>query len=250
MTSENDYSRLIDLYNKVVFIGDSFQLAPVEGDEWFQKAEPDVVLNQIVRTAQNSEVTQVASLIRKQNPEWKKNDWHNEVTIIPRINCTQIGEAMNNADIVLAHKNDTCNNINWLIRDLRGLIGDDPFKPQPGEPLLSWESQKDLGLIRSEVYEVVKSFPISAGYRVNLKGMRKEYFDINRANLKNQKTDIVVKDMLKFSYAHCITGHKNQGSEWDNVVVLAYDHAVKFTDHWSWFYTICTRAKTHLTIVI
>jgi len=140
--------------------------------------------------------------------------------------------------------------LHFNIRDLRGLIGDDEAKPQIGEPLLSWESKKEYGLVRSEVYEVEKAFTIPAGYRVRLKNVKQDYVDISKANLQQQKTDIVVKGLLKFSFAHCITAHKSQGSEWDNVVVLAYDHWFKFEDHWHWLYTACTRAKKHLTIVI
>ena len=57
--------------------------------------------------------------------------------------------------------------------------------------------------------------------------------------------------MIKhFSFAHCITGHKSQGSEWDNVVVLACDKALKHEDYWNWLYTSCTRAKKHLTVIV
>jgi tRNA(Met) C34 N-acetyltransferase TmcA len=64
MTNIDECARLIDLYSKVIFVGDSFQLTPVEGEAWFQVIEPDVTLTEIVRTAALSEVTQIVNLMR------------------------------------------------------------------------------------------------------------------------------------------------------------------------------------------
>lgn len=49
-----------------------------------------------------------------------------------------------------------------------------------------------------------------------------------------------------FSYA--LTGHKAQGSEWENVyVVMHVSHSVALKREW--FYTACTRARRNLTIM-
>ena len=44
MTNEDECARLIALYSKVIFVGDVFQLPPVDGKQWFQDIEPDVTL--------------------------------------------------------------------------------------------------------------------------------------------------------------------------------------------------------------
>jgi exodeoxyribonuclease-5 len=251
MTNEAAFQALIGLYTKVIFIGDGFQLAPVEGNKWFQSADPDVTLTEIVRTAAHSEITRLANFVRKRSPEWRKHDWQTEVTMIDRHNHGAVDKALQHADIVLAHKNSTCDEMNCRIRDLRGLeLLHDQTQPQKGDMLLAWETNKQHKIVKSEIYGVLKSNPTNGGYFVKLDIPTEPVVNISKANLREQKTDVVVANTLRFSFAHCITTHKSQGSEWDDVVVLAYDHAVKFDDHWNWIYTAVTRAKKHLTVII
>jgi exodeoxyribonuclease-5 len=251
MTSEEQHNRLTNLFQKVVFVGDGYQLPPVEGDAWFQQITPDVTLNEVVRTAAQSEITQVANLIRRRSPEWRTRDWQAEVSIVSRHDKQSVDEALLNAGIVLCHKNDTCDLMNLKVRELRNLIQErDPYKPVKDDKLLSWVTDKKTGLIKSEIYDVAKAYPLNGGYRVKLEGVRTDYVDVKKAALIQQKSDLYVSKLFKMSYAHAITVHKSQGSEWQSVVVLVYDHATKFTDHWNWLYTACTRAKQHLTIIV
>lgn len=251
MTNEEEFTRLIAMYQKVIFVGDAFQLPPVEGVRWFQTATPDVRLYEVVRAGEGSEITALANLIRRKSPEWKKTDWTNEVTIIDRYDRSKVEQALKEGNITLAHKNVTCDTYNLRIRDLRGLILDPRFcyTPQKGDTLLSWENLKTKGILKSEIYSVEKAYPLNGGYRVQLAGVN-ELIAISKANLCEQKTEITVSNLNRFSFAHCITAHKSQGSEWDNVVVLAYDHAAKWPDHWNWLYTAVTRAKKHLTVIV
>lgn len=253
MTNEVEFTRLINMYQKVIFVGDAFQLPPVEGTKWFQTAEPDVRLYKVVRTGEGSEITTLANMIRRKSPEWKKRDWKCEVTILNRNDRTAVEKALKDANITLAHKNITCDDFNFKIRDIRGLFVNDMnwVVPQKGDVLLAWECIKGKGadIYKSEIYPVLKAFPLNGGFRVQLEGIT-ELIAISKANLMEQKTEITVAHLHRFSFACCITAHKSQGSEWDHVVVLAYDHATKWPDHYNWLYTACTRAKKHLTVVI
>jgi len=256
MTNEDEYARLIALYAKVIFIGDVFQLPPVDGKSWFQEIDPDVTLTEIVRTGALSEITLIANLIRRKSPEWKKTDWHKEVTILRNNdfeNDEAIEAALKNADIVLAHKNATCDYKNQEIRDLRGLAQlPDRFLPRRGDYLLSWETDRAArSFVKSETYEVMKAFTAPGSYMVTMKGIDHVVL-VNAATLQQQQSTIRHSNkMIKhFSFAHCITGHKSQGSEWDYVVVLACDKSPKHDDYWNWLYTSCTRARKHLTVII
>ena len=249
MTNEAEFTRLLNAYPKVIAVGDGFQLPPVEGAKWFQTTDPDIRLTEIVRTGAGSEITTLANLIRRKSPEWNKNAWTQEVTILKRSDVMAVEQAMKDADIVLAHKNTTCDDKNLVIRMMRNLIGADCYAPMPGDILLAWDTIKTPNILKSETYKVEKSFALPGGYRVLFEN-QSQFVPVSKANLIEQKTDIAVAKLNRFSFAHCITAHKSQGSEWDHVVVLAYDHYFKFDDHWNWLYTACTRAKLHLTIVI
>jgi hypothetical protein len=105
MTNGDESARLINLYSKVIFVGDNFQLTPIDGEAWFQTIEPDVTLKEIVRTAALSEITQIVNLIRRRSPEWKKTAWRKEVSLIHQNDFDAVEVALKAADIVIAHKN-------------------------------------------------------------------------------------------------------------------------------------------------
>lgn len=65
-----------------------------------------------------------------------------------------------------------------------------------------------------------------------------------------QKRDAICKEQLNFfDTAYCISCHKSQGAEWDNVVVFDESHV--FGNEWRrWLYTAITRAKKKLVIII
>lgn len=65
-----------------------------------------------------------------------------------------------------------------------------------------------------------------------------------------QKRDAIRKEQLNFfDSAYCISCHKSQGAEWDNVVVFDESHV--FGKEWRrWLYTAITRARKKLVIII
>ena len=64
--------------------------------------------------------------------------------------------------------------------------------------------------------------------------------------LRPRYGEIVPKE---FAYAYAITGHKAQGSEGPNVVVLEESFPFDKTEHARWLYTCCTRASEKLVLV-
>jgi DNA helicase IV len=125
--------------------------------------------------------------------------------------------------------------------------------PQKDDMLLAWETDcaSQSSFVKSESYKVLKSYPSPGAYMVIIKGFNQPIL-VNAATLQAQKSEIRHPDprVRNFSYAHCITAHKSQGSEWDNVVVLASDKWSRHDDYFNWLYTSCTRAKKHLTVII
>ena len=57
-----------------------------------------------------------------------------------------------------------------------------------------------------------------------------------------------VPKLLEFAYAHAITCHKSQGSEFDRVILFE-EWLGDYEQHVKWLYTGCTRAAKQLVIV-
>lgn len=57
-----------------------------------------------------------------------------------------------------------------------------------------------------------------------------------------------VSDLQEMQFSYALTGHKAQGSEWENVYVIAHvSHSA--TLNREWLYTACTRARRNLTVM-
>ena len=251
MVDYADLKKIIAAFPKTIFVGDPFQLPPVDGMAWFQTWTHDVQLDEIVRTSNVSEITLLANMIRDKNPKWASHAWTREVTIIKQSSALGRDDLWINSDIMLAHQNITCNTYNSFIRSMRGR---DDVRPVAGDKLLAWQAIRMAQIIKSDIYDVVSSESLKAGgYLVRLRCPNTDnvsLVNVSKAMLMDQKTGIQVPQMHPFSFAHCITGHKSQGSEWDNIVVLAFDKSRRHEDYWNWLYTSVSRAKKHLTVVV
>lgn len=76
----------------------------------------------------------------------------------------------------------------------------------------------------------------------------KHYFARIRDNLRISKKAVDDEMIEQVDFAYCISVHKSQGSEWDNVVVFDEGHV--FGNNYSrWLYTAITRAKKKLVIL-
>lgn len=78
-----------------------------------------------------------------------------------------------------------------------------------------------------------------------------------KVNTLNNTDEIVDQPTYEFSgngdinemmFSYALTGHKAQGSEWENVYVIMHvSHSVAIKREW--FYTACTRARRNLTVM-
>ncbi len=251
MTSQSELFRCLEMFPKIIAVGDGFQLPPVDGVPWFQDWDHSIELTQIVRTADDSEIPQLCGLIRARNASWQTRKWQKDVSIIRLCDMTDI--TFTNANIMLAFKNKTCDFYNPIIRSMRGLEHPgDPTRPVKGDWLLSWQTINSEYITKSDVYEVMHCGIVQGGYACLLRSPltgHASMVSVCKATLEQQQSKIRVARMAHFSYAHCITAHKSQGSEFDNVVVFASDKTRSHEDYWNWLYTACSRAKKQLTII-
>ena len=62
------------------------------------------------------------------------------------------------------------------------------------------------------------------------------------------KSDRYMRMIDQFDFGYCITTHKSQGSQWDNVII--YEERFGDSEHHArWLYTAITRASEKLIIL-
>lgn len=265
----------------VIALGDPGQLPPIDGESELL-AHPHVFLDEVVRQAQDSEIIRLSMDIR--NGVSLKPYKGNEVVIISK---NQLNDFYySGADQIIAAKNATRNDINWICRKIK--FGNDvPRHPIEGEKVIClknyWNVLSNCLDVCEDIWDspgmIESGDPLINGMIGELNNIKfrhnvAKYGDMMNANFtigdsntfynlfmdyklfaESQQTinsdnwkDFrgMAKPML-FDYAYCITCHKSQGSEFDKVLV--FNEYMKSTDHKRWLYTAATRAKKKLIIV-
>lgn len=252
----------------VIALGDPFQL-PAIGCESEILAHPHVFLDEIVRQAQDSEIIRLSMDIRSGLPLTKYRG--NEVSVVSK---RQLNDAyFSGADQIIAAKNITRANINWKCRKIK--FGPDvPDYPIEGEKVIClknfWDvlsNQGDpaingmIGELKNIKYDnnmlvfpmfknmMFSDFLIGENNKFHNLFMDYKIFTEGKQtiNSDNWTTFRGVPKPMLFDYGYCITCHRSQGSEFNNVLVFA--EYMKGTDFQRWLYTAATRAKKKLIIV-
>ena len=265
----------------VICLGDPGQLPPIDKDEDNHLLDhPHVFLDEIMRQAQESEIIQLTMKIR--NGELINYYNGKEVKIIPYFQLNtgvlQWGDQILTATNV---KRQTINN------QMRQLLNH-PNYPVDGDKMIClrnyWEDFSVNGdpLVNGTIGILKNSFQTWRQIPPIIKSNIKK-FDILTSDLiipdTNDIYDLVDMDQKmiltgnkccdwklsyrlgklrpkygdivpkEFAYAYAVTGHKAQGSEWPNVVVLEESFPFDKTEHARWLYTCCTRASEKLVLV-
>jgi exodeoxyribonuclease-5 len=246
---------------RVIFVGDPFQLPPVNPGEradmkaLFEVHPPRVELDEIKRQALESPIIRVAHAIRHgDNP--KKHFVDGECFKVDRNRIRP--EHYIRAGQVICGTNKTRHGINRAARQVLGHSHPTMGQAMPvnGDKLICTMNKNDYAWINGVIMEATSDLRgsevagpvIDVMYQGELRPSV-EVYDYNwRCNyadpkqLKDHKiTDWREKQMLaEMDYAYAITCHKSQGSEWDKVL-LVQDWF--FADTERWLYTAVTRAK-------
>ena len=159
------------------------------------------------------------------------------------------------AEQILCGKNATRNWTNNRIRELKGQTGKFPVLK---EKLICLQNNRKKGLLNGSMWEVdsiKKTYATSIV--MDVKSLD-EGMSTKPANVFVYETDFTGgqdtrdwKDKKKFdsfTFGYCITVHKSQGSQWDNV--LLFDESQVFREErYRHLYTAITRAADRITIV-
>ena len=273
MVSDEVLADILNFGIKVLMCGDDAQLPPVEGFNSFLKS-PDYTLTQIVRQQQDNPIIRLSELARK-NKSIPFNSGGAAAVIPFRKFTGEWRKSAQRCDQIICGLNKTRTKINDEIRVAKGFYG----LPQNGDKLIctlnNWEQFID-GAMRFNLVNGIIGTAIEPFYDIN-EGMgftqfKPEFLDekcpdalpfdigiFTDGEYRYKHGDTFAKfdengeatgvfTLNRFEYGYCISCHKAQGSEFDNVVILDESFAFK-EDKNRWLYTAITRARKNLILV-
>lgn len=254
MVSTQLYEDLKRHNKKMLFVGDPAQLEPV-GDNPNLMRSCHNTLTGIHRQAADSPIIRLAHEVREGDKikpgYWESPDGASTLLVTD----DQSDMEFEKFDIQICAKNATRHQLNQLHRFERGW----EEMLRTSESIICLQNVKDAGLYNGMILDVVsivkedeiKGEPVlychlidDLGQEYPMVPVSKAWFGQNYVAAEHFNRKFTVA----FDYAYAITGHKSQGSEWDNVGV--YREYIKQWDMKRWDYTAITRAAKHLTYCI
>jgi exodeoxyribonuclease-5 len=234
----------------VLVLGDPAQLPPIQGGGFFTAAEPDAMLTEVHRQAQDDPIVHLSMEIRAGNS--LEPGRYGETQIVRREDLDP--QRVLDADQVLVGRNVTRRAYNMRIRERRGHT---EILPVAGDKLVCLRNNRKKGLFNGGLWMVKERGARKSGV-MTMRLAPDE--DIGRAVKVSVRPECFTggieelewaqrKRYDEFDYGYVLTVHKAQGSQWDDVVL--FDESFAFQDSRDrWLYTGVTRAAKRLTIVV
>ncbi|MBD8893780.1 ATP-dependent DNA helicase [Roseibium litorale] len=250
MVDEDLGKDLLSFGTPVLVLGDPAQLPPVKGGGYFTEAEPDVMLTEVHRQAQDNPIVRMSMTIR----EGGTLDYgtFGESQVISRRDIDK--ERILSADQVLVGTNKTRRLYNGRIRELKGFST--PM-PAVGDKLVCLRNDKTKGLLNGGLWSVKQLRP-PRGNTLRFDVTPED--EAGKHTVKVRVLPAMFEDGAEaipyairrkadeFDYGYALTVHKAQGSQWDDVVL--FDESWAFREHRDrWLYTAVTRAAERITVV-
>ncbi len=275
MVSDEVLYDLTEFGVKLLLCGDNAQLPPVEGLNGFL-TKPDYTLKTIVRQQLGNPIIKLSEMARE-GKFIPYGNYGGSCVVMSKRNLT--GEkrkrALLHADQIICGTNKTRVQINDEVRKMKGL---GQF-PENGDKLIctlnNWETFIDsemrfnlvngiIGTVKQPFYDFEKSIGFiqfkpefledfcPEALPIDLGIFESGYYRYKRGDYF-EKTDesgqaVSAFTLNRFEYGYCISCHKAQGSEFDNVIIFDESYAFK-EDKNRWLYTAITRAKKKLIIL-
>jgi ATP-dependent exoDNAse (exonuclease V) alpha subunit len=242
----------------LMVLGDPAQLPPIQGGGFFTDAEPDAMLTEVHRQAQNDPIVRLSMDIRagKSLAEGQ----YGETQVVRRGALDP--KRVIGADQVLVGRNATRRAYNARLRERRGFS--DPM-PVTGDKLVCLRNNRRKGLFNGGLW-MVKEKPKARRKILRMRLKPDEDLGNGNADLGDDIVKVSVrpecftgaieqlewperKHFDEFDFGYVLTVHKAQGSQWDDVVL--FDESGAFPDNRDrWLYTGVTRAAKRLTVVV
>ena len=267
MLPEEMWDLLLTHKTHVIALGDPGQLPPVSGNSTILD-NPHVVLDEVVRQAQDSPIIRLSMDIR--SGKYLEYGGPKECRVIPYEKVSD--KLLLGADQILCGKNATRHQLNEHLRKIKfqenyvtepvdgdkviclknnwGAVGSNE------EPLVNGMigTIKDVHFVNdaTSLYKpkMMSSFisdndGLYEDLHMDYKLFTDKETTVNKDNWKDFPKD---KRAYEFDYAYAVTVHKYQGSEAERIVV--YDEWLGDMEyHKKWLYTAVTRSSKMLVIV-
>jgi exodeoxyribonuclease-5 len=235
----------------LLVLGDPAQLPPIQGGGFFTGAEPDAMLTEVHRQAQNDPIVRLSMDVRE-GRRIEVGDYGD--TQVVRRDALDPSRVMQ-ADQVLVGRNNTRKAYNLRIREKQEIT--DPL-PVAGDKLVCLRNNRKKALFNGGLWRV-KARAQSKSRIVTMRlvpdeelaakavkvSVRADCFEGGVENIAWEQR----KPYDEFDFGYVLTVHKAQGSQWDDVVL--FDESFAFQESRArWLYTGITRAAKRLSIVV
>jgi exodeoxyribonuclease-5 len=235
----------------LLVLGDPAQLPPIAGGGFFTEAEPDAMLTEVHRQAQDDPIVRLSMDIRA--GESLEPGRYGETEVVRRSDLDP--QRVLETDQVLVGRNATRRAYNTRMRERRGSTDG---MPEAGDKLVCLRNNRKKGLFNGSLWTVKER----GGRRSGIMTMR--LLPDDETATRGVKVSVRPecftggieqidwarrKPYDEFDYGYVLTVHKAQGSQWDDVVL--FDESFAFPDtRERWLYTGVTRAAKRLTVVV
>ena len=268
MVGEEMARDLMSFGKPILVLGDPGQLPPIKGEGAFTKDAPDIMLTEIHRQAAESAVIRLATMARQGQPiGFGQHDtfvWKMRKADVTPEQCLRGGQ-------VICGMNVTRLQLNNAMRRAAGFACGSVLPTGKAEKIICLKNQNDLGLINGmfvtldDIVEEGSLYfsatvtdedgqpvgpPAGNGARGRLriyKGHFEDHVAFDRDRHDRDWRD--KRALTEATFGWAITGHKSQGSQWQNVIVWDDGLGRSDLDRRRWLYTVITRAEKGLVIL-
>lgn len=264
MVDEKIKRDLLSFRTKILVLGDPGQIRPISGYGAFTNSKPDYFLHEIHRQALDNPIIRLSMMARegKNIPIGRYSD---NINVVLASSDDASLEAMLEMNQIITGKNKTRQDLNVAINDF---IGHDEENPTIDNlKVICLRNQYDIGIVNGQIMWTSHN-----DYKFGDKkdNFYRTYYDdydnqtygpLKTSNMyfheyNNYIPDKVREDTIKnrdlslFDYAWAITGHKSQGSQWNDVCIFddgfgLWDKQIRS----EWMYTNVTRSENGLLII-
>lgn len=231
--------------NKILFMGDPFQLPPVGGK---CPIEPDYFLTEIHRQALDNPIIRYSMAVR----EGRALNYCDEGAFRYMHRSKTDPSMYTDCDQIIVGRNKTRMEFNMRMRARLGREFSD--LPVVSDKMICLKNNQAMGIFNGMISTVKTMTDVDEEkYLLELNENEGAFLvwkgDVFGEADKYDGYDEKMKAMDRFDYGYCITAHKSQGSEFDDVLIYNQPVGTSAEDRHRWLYTAITRSKKKCTLV-